>query len=145
MPVLTAARTSDHLKPRPVAELLSEANPDRVLLGLPEDADRLYVETGKTRDGTFFGASARTSPFLDYSRGRLLDTHRLSQSNLAGYWSWIDPATKQTLDKSDEFVRWARSVMQWVRRSTPEWHLYKNYRITQKVAEAVREGLQIVN
>jgi hypothetical protein len=48
------------------------------------------------------------------------------------------------LDRPAEFVRWGRKVLGWVRRQAPEWHQYRGYRVTTKVAEAIKSGLQIV-
>jgi hypothetical protein len=46
--------------------------------------------------------------------------------------------------KNDEFTSWANSVVSHVRKRTPKWHEYKTYRITNRVAEAVENGLELV-
>lgn len=50
----------------------------------------------------------------------------------------------QWVDHDAEFVRWGKKVMQWVRRTAPDWYRYKHHRITRKAEAARRAGLEMV-
>ena len=80
-----------------------------------------------------YGPDVTTTPALLYTRGQLIAPQRLSSTALSADWE----------DKPPELVRWGKQVMQWVRRTTPDWHRYKHHRITAKAAAARDAGMEM--
>ena len=85
------------------------------------------------------------SPYIRYNRGEFRSKVELSASNL-GYGpgafrgeTWVS--------KTQDFLKWGKRVLAWMRRSTPEMvRVYRsNYkmRATLAVAEACRKGLYL--
>lgn len=69
----------------------------------------------------------------------------LHQSNLSAYSDWLndaDPKNRYTENKSPEFIKWAKSIMNWVRKQTPKQCMLNehNYRATSAVKKQVDEG-----
>jgi hypothetical protein len=52
------------------------------------------------------------------------------------------PDQTKTLDQPDDFLKWGKKILAWLRKQTPERH--GTYRVTSKVADALKSGLEIV-
>lgn len=85
-----------------------------------------------------------SSPTLIYARGQMIAPNRLSGSALTADWTHLAEDRRTVERKPEEFVRWAKKVMQWVRKQAPDWHLYKAHRITARADAARRGGLELV-
>ena len=83
-------------------------------------------------DGAFL-ASVVATPAVLYTRGHF-DGARMSSTSLSAEWAGM-PA---------DFVRWGKRLMQWVRRTVPDWHRYKAHRITPAAEAARQAGLELV-
>jgi hypothetical protein len=108
------------------------------------------VESGNVVPGvsTIVGGTKVRRPFIDYrashlmryKRGMFLSDDELEQSNL-GY------QTGSPVRKLATFLTWAKNVLGWMRRHTPESvPVFRcNYEIqaTKGVAEACRRGLKL--
>jgi hypothetical protein len=85
------------------------------------------------------------SPLLCYDRGLFTEEGVLRQSNLCYYSASYQG--EQYVQKPAAFLKWAKKVLDWVRRHTPERvPVYRcNYesRATRRVAEACRKGLKV--
>lgn len=123
----------------PLQEALEKA--DDTFLITPA---RFVTEMKVHHNDQGYAASVTATPALFYSRGRLLDGRRLMTTSLTAEWDHLADDGKTIVEKPAEFVRWGKSVMQWVRRAAPGWYRYKSQRITPK-AEAAREaGLEVI-
>lgn len=89
-----------------------------------------------------FVVDAIRSPVLFYTSGKLRD-NRLATTVVGADWSYLSDDERTTIDKSAEFVRWAKRVMQWVRAASPYWYKYKSQRITEKAERARQAGLEV--
>ncbi|MEJ7598239.1 MAG: hypothetical protein WKG01_10045 [Kofleriaceae bacterium] len=89
-----------------------------------------------------YAADVTSTPALLYTRGRLV-ANQLVFTSFAGSWDHLDDDHAVT-DKPIEFIRWGKKVMQWVRRTAPNWYRFKQHRITPK-AEAARDaGMEMI-
>jgi hypothetical protein len=114
-----------------------------------------FVQFGEVVPGahTIVGGTKVRRPCVDfmascligYDRGVFRGEKELAQSNLCYYsGSFRGEAYVQ---KPPAFLSWAKKVLAWMRRRTPEWvpvHGSKSRtRATKRVAEACRSGLKV--
>jgi hypothetical protein len=125
--------------PLPVRELIAR-DPSEVLLSLPEFMRELPISAKETESGTLYFVRWWEAPALSYSRGAWRAPNRLGACNMWADWHVRLPDG----GRPDEFVKWGKKIFAWLRNQTPEWHQYKTYRITGKVADAIKSGLEIV-
>jgi len=132
------------LSPRSLSEVIAQ-DPDAILIGLRHSIqDPPPINTFRDGAEVSYSVPARDLPMLIYHRGKWRDVNKLGGSNLSGEWTAISPGTGKTVDHPEEFVKWGKKVMQWVRKQTPLWHTYKTYRITPSVDEAIKRGVELV-
>jgi hypothetical protein len=96
-------------------------------------------------NGNEFKVDVVASPVLFYYRGRMIAPNRLSSTALSADWSYLTEDQRTMEDKPADFVRWAKRVMQWVRRVAPGWHQHRAHRITAKAEAARRAGLELIS
>jgi hypothetical protein len=113
----------EELRWEPVSECLRRPGVS-FLITPPAFTSAMQVRHGA--DG--YAASVVATPALLYTRGMQGDRW-LTSTSLSCEWA----------DFPADFTRWGKRVMQWVRRTVPNWHRYKHHRITAK-AEAAREA-----
>jgi hypothetical protein len=129
------------LVPRPL-DTLTTQDPDSVLLGLRDTLGEIPINTFAEGSRQSFAIVATEVPMLIYQRGKWRGQKKLGSSNLSGEWTVVTRDNRR-IDQPDKFVKWGKKVMQWVRKRTPLWHQYERYRITPKVAEAIKNGLEL--
>lgn len=127
----------------PLNELLAQ-DPSSVLIGIRGVLKDLPIRAYPDENGESYGVLFTHVPVLTYRRGRLLAPNQLGASHISGDWTVLSEDKKSVLDQPEEFVKWGKTVLGWVRKHTPEWHQYKTYRVTNKVAGAIKSGLEIV-
>ncbi len=150
-----AQKSLEALTPQPLEDCFE--TPDDFYLGLDEFARSApikefeYQGEEEGRKGERLFALDYMSPCLiHYTRPRIRNG-KLGQSNLYAYWE--HPAELDTcfvswmprlyLKKKDpNFVKWAKKVLNWVRRRTPEKIEYNGYpyRATKRAKEAMLAG-----
>ena len=119
------------------------AEPREILISLPEHENDVIVNELKDREQAVHVVDLLRSPLLSYKRGGLIAPKELASNNIVGYADYLDGS--RTIQKPESFVRWAKNVLAFVRRATPQSHRYKSYRISTRVAEAIaNDGLEIV-
>jgi hypothetical protein len=143
-----ATETKDGLVPRPFREYITAADPHQCFLLLADVAE-LIIEPFKVVESGTAVERCRVvdmkSCVVGYDRGKLLGSDKLTASNLYTYWDYPNPSGSSLVRKPEEFIRWAKNVLGWVHKATPEWHQYRNYRVSKRVKEAIlNDGLQIV-
>jgi len=136
-------RDKSLLTPIPLTELLQQ-NPPQILLWLPTLVKGLPIRSYSEEDGESFGVLFTRVPVLTYRRGQFRAPNQLTPSHITGNWTVPSADQSRILHQPDDFIKWGKKVLEWVRKQTPEWHQYKNYRITKRVSEAIRSGLAIV-
>jgi hypothetical protein len=147
----TGERVTDvkRLEPRPIIELIREHDPDAVLFGPREFMDRSpikrYEHEGEIRYGRYF----MNVPLISYTRGRFRSPRELGLSNMCAEYDDLatdehDPECQYLVRRPEAFIKWVQRVFAWIRRDTPKWHQYKGYRVTERVAEEIAKGLEIV-
>lgn len=129
--------------PRPVREVIKD-DPQSILLLLGGHRDLLKVVPFQKEGATWYGVHAMKSPVIDYLRGQWRGPNRLGQSNIAAYPDYPDEKGTRLIPHPESFVNWAKKTAAWVRKFTPYHHQYKNYRITAKVKEQLKQGLELV-
>jgi hypothetical protein len=135
-------RDRAELEPRPLDELL-EGAASTLMLTPAAFSDQFHIEEGMHEGIMTYSANLMSSSAMVYDRPRLVGPRKLGMCNLNAYPSYLDDAGNQ-VEKPIEFVKWYKRVMKHARDMTPKWHRYKTYRITERVAQAVEEGWELV-
>jgi hypothetical protein len=130
--------------PRPVREVIKE-NPQAILLFLEEHRDLLKVVPFQRDGATWYGVHAMKSPVIDYLRGKWINRRQLGQSNISSYANYPDEKGARLIAHPESYVKWAKQAASWIRRSTPYFYQYKNYRITTAVNDRLEKGLELVS
>lgn len=125
-------------------ELIEKQNVERMFITfkelLPEVKYIQYEKGGKT----LFGIDAVNSPVITYSRSVFRKQNKLGQGAISAHLNRLTKNEINIEKKNDEFVTWAKTVIARARKSTPKWHQYKTYRISEGVAKAIENGLELV-
>jgi hypothetical protein len=135
-------RTRAELCPRPVARYIEQDDPSSLYFGLQQHIGEEDIEAREQDGEMFFTISDTKSCVIGYDRGRLRKGNKLGQSNIYAYWKYPSADATEMLDKNPDFVKWARRVLGWVRRFTPETaevHGFP-YRATKRVKAALLKG-----
>ena len=131
------------LRPRPLSEVISQ-DLNSILIGLRQTIQNPRINTFHDDGKESYAVPAPELPMLIYRRGKWIDVNKLGSSNVSGDWTRISSETGRIVDHPEEFVKWGKKVIQWLRKQTPLWHDYKTYRITPLVAEAIKRGVELV-
>lgn len=138
--------------PLPAAEFLEhfadeirDFNMISIYIGMrPDIVDPVITKRPDIYDGEPF-VNFMASNFIRYDRGEFRSENELAQSNLCYYSG--DYQGEEYVTKPELFLKWARNILSWVRRRTPESVPVErcNYetRATKKVAAACRTGLKV--
>jgi hypothetical protein len=130
---------------KPLREFISAQNPRRLLLVPSSLTHEIVVSRIKPKEneGTSesFYVDDMCSPALGYRRASADTAGVLHMASLHGYWDYPNESASGMVLKSPEFVKWGKLVISRVRRMTPKWHQYKNYRASDRVKEALLSGL----
>lgn len=105
---------------------------------------RLLVDA-EGPSGLGYKVDVVASPVLFYYRGRMIAPNRLVSSALSADWRFLGEDGCSMEDQPADFVRWAKRVMQWVRKQAPGWYQHKAHRITPKAEAARQAGLELVS
>ncbi len=154
----------ESLKSLPIREFIESKEPERLIFGSREFMEMTPIMSMEQEGRTVFSRIYSRGPVIAYSRGKWRGPGRLGQSNLVfnltrgvledsiqdGLIKVPRPPSVQVWDvdkttfipQPPEFIRWARRVMQWMRRHTRP-HGY--YRVTPRVAAEVENGLELVH
>jgi hypothetical protein len=143
------AQKKEELIARPVREYITDLHPHQCFFFSAEFSDELIIEPCKCIEGDKtverFRVVDMKSCVIGYDRGKDLGSGKLTASNLYAYWDYPNASGTSLIRKPERFTRWAKKVFSWVHKSTPEWHMYKNYHVSKRVKEAILNGgLQIV-
>ena len=142
MAVREQAETKAELEPRPFLEYIREVNPNQVFLGLEQYARTASLGIRMVDGNQQFSIASMSACLISYSRGRIRDGDKLTQSNMAAYWDYPNEDTTAMVEKDHEFVKWGKAVFSWVHKSTPV-RLRCNsssYPATRRVRDAVEAG-----
>ncbi len=137
-------RKKEDFVPQRPADFIKQFDPNRILLGLKEHVGHMVVKPYGDKGEQLFSVDLMASCLVAYDRGKFRDGHKLGSSNLCAYFSFPNEDATMLIDKAPEFVLWTKRVYSWVTQATPEWHRDKDWRVTSRVAQAIREGLEIV-
>jgi hypothetical protein len=143
LPLELSAPVTEDLAYSP-KQLIGRDQSARMFLVLRSHLQQLeYVPYDK--DGvTLFGIGAINSPVVSYKRSVLRESKTLSQASVSFYSDRLSADQKSLVAKQTEFTAWATSIVSSVRKKTPQWHKYKSYRISNRVADALEQGLELV-
>jgi hypothetical protein len=124
------------LRAVPIEELVGRSDSSRLFLTLRSvvsDSLPLHRWEPKSSDEPALFSLPLEFPAIVYDAGTLVGSE-LSRSNSVAYPS----------QAPEEVATWMRRVMGWLRRATPHWHDYKNYRVTERAAQAALSGASLV-
>ncbi len=99
-----------------------------------------YESEGKK----LYGIDAVNSPVISFSRSVFRGENKLGQAAISAQLEKLTKNRKNLVDQKEEFISWVNKVFTFVRKSTPEFHQYKSYRISKRVIEAKQYGLDLV-
>ena len=131
----------DLFEPVPIADFIERDNPSGLLFGLRKLFDMDKYDEREFEGRKQFCIPHMNSNSIGYDRG-LLAERRLPLSNLSMYSSFPDASVTAMVTKNREFLAWAKKVMNWARKRTPE-KLFCNgypYRATRLAATAAAQG-----
>ena len=111
-----------------------------LLIGLDRWMDQIRVDPCIHNGENILAISYIHSPLIVYGRGEFRESKKLGMSNLCAHRSYYNDE-KKLVHKPNDFVKWSKKVFDWVRKATPEFHQYRTYRLTPRVAEAIRNNL----
>jgi hypothetical protein len=139
------AKKKEDLIPCPIRDYIATVNPRQCFLFLTDFANEIVITSfNQVIDNEMpvekFRISDMRSSVLGYDRGVVAAPNRLTASNLYAYWEFPDPGGKVLTRKSEAFSSWGKRVMKWVLKATPEWHTYKNYRVSKRVKNAILDN-----
>jgi len=134
--------TKEELLPHPIGPFIKKTDPPQLRFGLEKQNLRIRIEEqSPTEDGLLFSLPHLEPCLIDYRRGRLFG-RKLGQSNISAYWDYPNSDKSSLVEKDQEFLAWAKKVMSWVRKSTPE-EIELNgslYRATKRVKKSFCDG-----
>jgi hypothetical protein len=126
--------------PKPLREFILLQDPTQLFLTPSSLEPEVVVSRFMLNESEVFRVDDMNSPVLGYQRARTDAAGVLHMGNLYGYWDYPSEDASGMLMKSPEFVQWGKAVVSKVRRMTPKWHQYKNYRASDRVKEALLSG-----
>jgi len=141
-----AVKDQHEVAPRPVAEVVAGSDPQELFFGLEEHVRHAVIirlegfANGIKVEIPHFRVSDMKSCVIGYDRGRFIEGGKMTPSNLYAYWDYPDEKGTVLKHKPADFVMWAKKVLRWVYKATPEWHEYKTYRVSKRVKAAIQEG-----
>ena len=124
-------------------ELIESENPARVFLTLRPYLESVRYVSYQTNGRALLGIDAMSSPVLSYSRCLFRRDNELGQGNISFHGQCLVVDGGGLVPKPAELVSWAKRVVARVRKTTPGWHQYKRYRVTDAVTEGVARGLKL--
>lgn len=130
------ASSKDDLSPRPIRESLNRV--ESLFVTRRQDALACVVRAFEIDGETFFRVSDMESCVIGYDRARFSSDGALSPGNLNFYRQYPNTTVTGFVEKSKDFVDWARKVLKWVRKSASERVL--DLRGSKRIKTAVQEG-----
>jgi hypothetical protein len=133
--------TREGVVPQPIVPFIDQHDPDQFLFGLAKHVLQVRIEERTFEGVVYFGPAVMEPCLIAYRRGKLR-SGQVVLSNLSAYWDYPSADASELIEKDQEFVRWAKKVMGWVRKFTPE-RIECNgypYRATRRVRDAVCGG-----
>jgi hypothetical protein len=143
VPLKSAVPISEELVCSP-SQMIAKENPTRMCLILKPHLSQVryvkYEEDGET----LFGIDAVNSPVISFRRSLFRERDKLGRGSVSAHLEKLVTDKKALIAKPDDFISWTKSVMLHIKKMTPKWHQYKSYRLTERVAEAMKNGLELV-
>jgi len=129
----------EDVQPVLLSELIHSSDPAQLMFG--PDSGEAPVEAHSFDGEVLYNVRMEMSSLLMYRRGKL-QQRVLTQSNLSVYWVYfyLTEQSNRFVRKDESFISWAKKVLSWMRKATPEWHEHKNYRATRAVKLALDRG-----
>lgn len=131
----------EDLGPLPLASFIEKYNPYQIIIGKYIYLEKLIIQSYYYNGATMYRVPYMEHCTLIYTRANIRDS-MLPQSNLCAYWDFPSDDGKMLIKKDQDFVKWGKRILSWVRRATPE-RLECNgflYPATRRVRDAVSEG-----
>jgi len=131
--------TSEELAPERIRSFIERHDLAQLLFGKGELQDEIISQ--RFGDKLLFGVPEIKSCVIGYGRGKL-HHGTVTQSNLSVHWEYAGDDASRLISKKDDFVKWSRRVVNWVRKMTNEKVECNgfSYRATRRVKEAVCSG-----
>jgi hypothetical protein len=129
------------LTPKSIASYIEQQDPPQVELVLESHVSQLRVDSHVKDSQIYFSIPTMKNLVIGYNRCRF-HSGKLCQSNLSADWAYPNEDATEMVRKSEEFIRWAKRILAWARKATPEKCSLNGYeyRATKRVKEAVARG-----
>ncbi|MDX1964707.1 MAG: hypothetical protein SFX18_16275 [Pirellulales bacterium] len=129
------------IAPIPIRQFVANNNSMQLYIGLKTLIVANGIDTFIIKGQTRYGLESMKSNVIGYDRPVFLEG-KLAQSNLFYYNSYPDIAKNSMISKDRLFLNWAKKILNWMRRNTPEKVMYNGfpYRATKAVKDAVSQG-----
>jgi len=125
---------------KPLAKVLAGKG-DSFLITLPEFVSQMKI-IRVDQDGVCIAVTS--APALLYDRGVFLTKKELLPTALYVSTSYLAEDQRTVVDLPTDFIRWGKRILSWVKRSAPDTHHFKTYRITAKAEAARKAGVQMI-
>ena len=136
------AKVKEELLPQPLVPYIDQDNPSQLYFGLERNAQQVIPELVEQGEARFFSVPSMKACLIGYRRGYFRDGNKLAQSSLSAYWDYPNEEATELLNKDPEFIKWAKRVLNWVRRAAPKQVAFRGglCRATNRVRDAVQRG-----
>jgi hypothetical protein len=132
-------RTPAEMAPEDIESFITRLDPSQLYFGPAELQDE--IEAKRFGDEILFGVPAMKASVFHYARGRVRGGE-LALSSLSVYSQYPSDDEARLVSKGDDFIKWSRRILNWVRRKASEKIEYNSYpyRATRRVKNAVSDG-----
>ena len=125
--------------PHDFGSLVAGAAEGKLMFGCASHMRGKIVESHEfPRSGMLYNVTCESSCLLWFSRDLRQPVGKLTLRTIGVYWDCLDASTGKITPKPDDFQKWGRAVMRWVRERTPEKEGF--YRISVLAKKAITEG-----
>ncbi|HCS91249.1 MAG: hypothetical protein N838_07140 [Thiohalocapsa sp. PB-PSB1] len=128
----------------PPRQLIERTNCERMFLVLKCHFDEVKFVQYEKGGKTLFGIDAVNSPVVSFKRSLFREKNKLGQGSVSAYPKKLIANNQELVEKSDEFNKWAKGIVSHIRKKTPNWHEYKNYRISERGSKAQEQGMELI-
>ncbi len=129
----------EEVVPRDFGLLVAQADEAKLMFGCADHMRGKIVESHEfPGSGLRYNVTCESSCLLWFSRDLRHPVGKLSLRSIGVYWDRHDTSTRTVTPKPDDFQKWGRAVMRWIRERTPEKEGL--YRTSALVKKAIADG-----
>jgi hypothetical protein len=114
-----AVKTKAELKPERLKDFIEKHDPLQLEFGLPHLLSEADIEQQQFGQELLYKVATMRPCLIGYNRPKFW-AGELGRSNLSAYWDYSNREKSKLIQKSPEFVKWAKTVFSWARKRACE-------------------------